>query len=316
MRYIAPRSQLSASSLVVAVALLLETAIAVHPTHHAFLKRQGCSNVERECSSNSPTRCIDYVCSSCREVDPSVPRCCRLTGNLNIASCIDEALSSDTSSSDDSNFDVNDDGDDTNDFDYSSSDPFPSTAEEVPFPVTSATSGASPSQASVESILSYRPCSSLSSAIKSCAIKSSGFFDSPFLDQASCLCYVSGSFRPSVFDDYYSSCLGYAQTAGPDIYSSIQLGESRDISTPCAFIGGAAASPTARDDSDDNDVVTGGAAGPTPSPGNRMTTTVVEAAPTSGAQNDGDMSVEGSMASGRPKIGVSRQWSSGQQEHH
>ncbi|KAL8870898.1 MAG: hypothetical protein Q9174_003162 [Haloplaca sp. 1 TL-2023] len=307
MRYIGFHGQLSASSLIFAAALLVDTAVAVHATHHAFLKRQGCSNIERECGGDSPTRCIDYVCSSCREVDSSVPRCCRLTGNIAIASCIDDALSSTTSSSDDSSSDDGGDGDDTNDFDSdsdsSSSDTSPSTTGDVPFTITSA----SPSQASVQSVLSYGPCSSLESAVESCSIKSSDFFDGVFTDQASCLCYVSGSFRPSVFDDYYGSCLGYVETAAPELYSDIQLGEERDISTPCAFVGDVIATTTARD-SDDNDFVIGGAAGPTPSPGNGVTTTVVEAAPTSGAQDDGDSSesqpqqFEDSLASGRPKV--------------
>jgi hypothetical protein len=78
-------------------------------------------------------------------------------------------------------------------------------------------------------------CVSFNLIQASCALATSSFTDLPFTVEASCLCYTSGTYAPSVFDGYWGACLGFYSTASPVFYSS--LGGDTLTRTPCAEFG-------------------------------------------------------------------------------
>jgi hypothetical protein len=69
----------------------------------------------------------------------------------------------------------------------------------------------------------------------SCAIATSSFTNLPFTDEASCLCYASGTYAPSLFDGYWGACLAFYSTASPAFYTS--LGGDTLTRSPCAEVG-------------------------------------------------------------------------------
>lgn len=317
MRYIPAISGLSAPSFLIAAAILLDTAIAIDPKHHAFLKRQGCSDVQSQCSTvgASPTKCINYICSSCTNVLPAVSQCCKLTGNTNIATCIEDNIRSSTSTADTS-IDANVDSAATSlAFDSAATS---GTASSGDFPITTggnfptATSGASPS---VYSILTFPGCSSLESKIQECQSATPNILGGSWSTQASCFCYSESSFQPSSFDNYYGSCLGYLATANPDAYDSVRIGDGKAISTPCASIGDVQAITTSRgSNNNNNNNNVGGGTKTTASPGNTPTSTRSNTTPTSTRNNTtptassaggSSAAAQSGKSSGQQKLGVS-----------
>ncbi|KAL8762429.1 MAG: hypothetical protein Q9184_001557 [Pyrenodesmia sp. 2 TL-2023] len=209
-------------------ALLSQTVLAIHPKHHAFLKRQGCARIDSQCTSVGSTLsdCINYVCSSCTDVDPTIGQCCELSTNVDIADCIMENLDSDTSSSFDET--TVDDG-------TASATSFGST-DSTATRVTSTGTAAFPST----SIFVYPACSSIGSKLEACESATPGFqYLSLWDSQASCYCYQGSNFAPSSFDNYYSSCLEYLSTDNTEAYSLLTVtGDTGEaVSTPCASMG-------------------------------------------------------------------------------
>lgn len=76
-------------------------------------------------------------------------------------------------------------------------------------------------------------CSGFYSAEESCAATTTGFTNLAFDQQASCLCYSSSVWAPSIYDDYVETCVEYLSTASPSFYSSV-LGGSTSPTAPCA----------------------------------------------------------------------------------
>lgn len=62
-------------------------------------------------------------------------------------------------------------------------------------------------------------CDSAVSIFESCEAVTPGFDNLCFHDQQSCLCSTSGTWAPSYFDNYWSSCLSWAETVNPSEYS-------------------------------------------------------------------------------------------------
>lgn len=62
-------------------------------------------------------------------------------------------------------------------------------------------------------------CDSAFSIEQRCAASSPGFTNLCFHQQQSCLCSASGKWAGPVFDNHWSSCLAWAETANPSEYS-------------------------------------------------------------------------------------------------
>ncbi|KAL8949903.1 MAG: hypothetical protein Q9222_004028 [Ikaeria aurantiellina] len=226
MRFNRAVPRLTTSSFCLATAVFISTAAAINSKHHPFLKRQGCTNIDSECSSVGTTLsdCIDYVCDSCTSVDPSISQCCRQTGDVNIATCIEENLDTSGSTGSSGDTSLSNNLDSATSFTGTSRTRSSTTRDS--FPTTTALAINNPA------------CSSLANKIEACESATPGFdYIIYWTSQASCFCYDSGTYRPSSFDGYYSSCLGYLSTADPDTYSSLTVGNDEAISTPCASVG-------------------------------------------------------------------------------
>jgi hypothetical protein len=76
-------------------------------------------------------------------------------------------------------------------------------------------------------------CSSWDSILLSCSASIPSFSALPFSVEASCLCYESSTYAPTIYDNYWASCLNYFSTASPALYSS-SLGGDAILRTPCA----------------------------------------------------------------------------------
>jgi hypothetical protein len=63
-------------------------------------------------------------------------------------------------------------------------------------------------------------CVSLAEIVLSCEAATPGFTTLPPSQELDCLCFQSGAYMPTVFDNYYDSCLTYLSTAKPSIYSA------------------------------------------------------------------------------------------------
>ncbi|KAL9029309.1 MAG: hypothetical protein Q9196_002435 [Gyalolechia fulgens] len=264
----------SVSSSLAAVAFLTSTATAIDPKYHAFMKRQGCYNIDSECSSIGTTLadCIDYVCDSCTAIDPAIPGCCDLSTNTDVATCIQENLG--TSSSDDTDYTAYDDETATSAYDdysytYTGSDPVT-----TPYYFT-----ADPD------------CSSVISKYSACASATPGFGSSYFWEeQASCLCYSGNSYAPSSFDSPYSSCLDVLSSSDFDAYTYLTIDSDDAASTPCASLSEAQETSTAfaSGSGDEFTIIGGGGTASTgapatltPSPGGQPTTGGARTTPTS-----------------------------------
>ena len=60
----------------------------------ALSKRQGCSNLQAQCESESNySDCVDYICNSCRNVDPPViDQCCAGNHDTTFVTCLETGL--------------------------------------------------------------------------------------------------------------------------------------------------------------------------------------------------------------------------------
>ncbi|KAI4241834.1 MAG: hypothetical protein L6R40_004380 [Gallowayella cf. fulva] len=156
-------------------------------------------------------------------LDPQIASCCKQTGNLNIAQCISK-IDPDTPGSSSSEASVGT---------GSSGSPTTSTRSGT---IRGASASFVPT--TTAAVVANAGCSSLLSKLDACEAATPGFsFIIAWTSQASCFCYSSSSFVPSSFDNYYSSCLSYVETADTDLYTSLKVGQGLAISTPCAKYG-------------------------------------------------------------------------------
>ncbi|KAL9004814.1 MAG: hypothetical protein Q9188_002379 [Gyalolechia gomerana] len=264
----------SVSSGLAVVAILTSTASAIDPKHHAFMKRQGCSNIDSECSSigTSPADCINYLCSSCTSVDPAIPDCCTLSSTLDIAGCIEQNVG--TSSSYDSNIDTyGSDYTSYTGYDYETP---TSTYDNYSYTYTGSYAVTTPY------LLTADPdCSSVISKLDACASATPGFgSDYYWVEQASCICYSGNSYAPSSFDSPYSSCLDILYTSDYEVYMDLTIGSDDAASTPCASLSEAQETSAAYASSSGGEftIIGGGGAASTrepatltPSPGSQPT---------------------------------------------
>ncbi|KAI4177390.1 MAG: hypothetical protein LQ343_000370 [Gyalolechia ehrenbergii] len=267
----------SVSSGLAVVAILTSTASAIDPKHHAFMKRQGCSNIDSECSSigTSPADCINYICSSCTSVDPAIPDCCTLSSTLDIAGCIEQNVS--TSSSYDSNIDTY--GSDLTSYTGYDYETPTSTYNDDSYTYNGSYAVTTPY------LLTADPdCSSVISKLDACASATPDFSTSYYLeDLASCVCYSGNSYAPSSFDSPYSSCLDILYTSDYEAYMYFTIGSDDAASTPCASLSEAQETSAAYASSSGGEftVVGGGGATLTPSPGSQPTAGGAGTRPTS-----------------------------------
>lgn len=87
--------------------------------------------------------------------------------------------------------------------------------------VTDATASAPLGLATTTTTYAYGSidCDSAVSIFQSCEAATPGFDNLCFHDQQSCLCSTSGTWAPSYYDNYWSSCLSWLETAEPSEYS-------------------------------------------------------------------------------------------------
>ncbi|KAI4179546.1 MAG: hypothetical protein L6R41_007783 [Letrouitia leprolyta] len=275
---------ISVSNGFAAITILTSTATAINPKYHAFMKRQGCNNIESECSSIGTTLadCIDYVCDACTSVDPAIPECCNLSSNLDIANCIDENIgtsgtfesSIDTFGNDFTSYTGNNFAAATSTYDYGNSYTYTgSSAVTTPYLLTA-----------------NLDCSSFISKFDDCASATPGFGASYFWEeQASCICYSGNSYAPSAFDTPYSSCLDVLSSSDYEVYTALTIGSEDAASTPCGSLADEQAASTAFASSADEFTFIGGGAASstgapatlTPSPGSQPTIGGAGSRPTS-----------------------------------
>ncbi|KAL8712541.1 MAG: hypothetical protein Q9225_006924 [Loekoesia sp. 1 TL-2023] len=273
----------SSSNGLAVVAILSSTATAIHPKHHAFLKRQGCNNIDSQCSSvgSTDSDCINYICSDCTSVDPAVPQCCELSSNIDIANCIQENLDTSSSTSD--------------------------------FASGTYTYSGAPTVTTPALLTSNPDCSSVLSSLDVCASATPGFDSADFLEQASCLCYSGSNYAASAFDDPYSTCLDVLSSSDFQAYMLLTIDSADAASTPCAFlsdvqgtsgagaassdgaftaVGGAGGgavntnSPATRTPSPGSKPTANGGGGPRPTRATSSSTTSASPAPNGGAGNN------------------------------
>ncbi|KAK3998226.1 hypothetical protein QBC44DRAFT_386593 [Cladorrhinum sp. PSN332] len=86
--------------------------------------------------------------------------------------------------------------------------------------------------------VNFQACQTVGNVVAMCASLTPGF--STITDpksQASCLCYSGIVWKPTAFDNAWSSCVRYYSTGLPQQYSSLSNGPGGLTSTPCAVAG-------------------------------------------------------------------------------
>jgi hypothetical protein len=109
-------------------------------------------------------------------------------------------------------------------------------------------------------------CDAWLSIEDSCTAQTSNFVNLDFTVQASCLCYSSTVWQPSVFDNDFDTCLEYLSTASPSAYSA--LGGNTLPTNPCALAGNVVANTAGSDTgtATTSAAIGGSASLPTPKP--------------------------------------------------
>lgn len=170
-----------------------------------FQRQETCgSDITKECTTSTQD-CVNAICSTCQDI-PGIAQCCALTTNDLILECLENALQGATQSS------------------------IPSTSNTI--------TSLSPTIASSEANSpDYTACVSFEAAFLACEDATSGFTSEPFATKASCLCYSSSTWVPSVFDGEWSSCLGFYSTSSPAYYTSL-VNETDFVGfAPCSSVG-------------------------------------------------------------------------------
>ncbi|KAL8890399.1 MAG: hypothetical protein Q9215_002428 [Flavoplaca cf. flavocitrina] len=288
---------ISKARFFLAANLVLQTVAAIHPEFHLLFKRQGCARLESQCLTvgSDPSECINYICDNCASLDDAISTCCQLTGDLNKAQCMSDNIDTDSSSSSD---DDNDDDSDSDSSGFTASSGSSGTASADDFQTTAF--AASPTSG----------CSSLLDILTSCDSATPGFeYITAWRDQASCFCYSTSAFAPQSFDNPYSSCLSYLETADTELYSSLTVGN--EVSTPCASIGnflaestGEAETTVSRTASPGTTPTTGGGSGSTAASGSNRDSSG-DNEETSGASDSPGPGVGDSPVGASGHVGVS-----------
>ncbi|KAL9026142.1 MAG: hypothetical protein Q9180_007531, partial [Flavoplaca navasiana] len=258
MHILSDTHAISKARFFLAANLVLQTVAAIHPEFHLLFKRQGCRRFESECLTvgSDPRECINYICDNCASLDDAISICCQLTGDLNKAQCMSDNIDTDSPS-------TSDDDDD-------------SDSDSPSFTASSGSSGTASADDFQTTAFADSPnvgCSSLVDILTSCDSATPGFeYITAWRGLASCYCYSASAFAPQFFDNPYSSCLGYLETADTELYSSLTVGI--EVSTPCASIGnllaestGEAETTVSRTASPGTTPTTGGGSGPTAASG-------------------------------------------------
>lgn len=103
--------------------------------------------------------------------------------------------------------------------------------------VATATSGAKSAMTSTTD-LNSEACSAWFDIRSSCALATPSFTALPFSAEASCLCYTSSTFAPSIYDGYWESCVSHYKTASPSFWSASL--SSGFVASPCILAEGMA----------------------------------------------------------------------------
>lgn len=111
-------------------------------------------------------------------------------------------------------------------------------------PLTYSTSSLPPPLVTLDS--SAAACSSLISISSNCAAATPDFAQLEFSSQSSCVCSASGTYAPSSFDNFFSTCAAWVSTADPPEYTAVfQISGKDAIRTPCQhFATASSAFPT------------------------------------------------------------------------
>ncbi|KAL8899433.1 MAG: hypothetical protein Q9192_001564 [Flavoplaca navasiana] len=285
---------LSKARFFLAANLVLQTVAAIHPEFHLLFKRQGCSRIESECLTvgSDPRECINYICDNCASLDDAISTCCQLTGDLNKAQCMSDNIDTDSPSTSD------DDDDDNSDSDSPS------------FTASSGSSGTASADDFQTTAFANAGCSSLVDILTSCDSATPGFeYITAWRDQASCYCYSASAFAPQSFDNPYSSCLSYLETADTELYSSLTV--RIEVSTPCASVGnllaestGGAETTVSRTASPGTTPTTGGGNGPTAASGSNGDSSADDEETSAASDSPGPGVGDSPVGASGPNIGI------------
>jgi hypothetical protein len=102
------------------------------------------------------------------------------------------------------------------------------------YPTSASTITAAPHLARRQAGENSPSCAGFYSLESSCSYATTNFLNLSFDQQASCLCYSSSQWVPSVFDGYFATCLSYLATASPAVYSAV-VGTGMPTA-PCAAV--------------------------------------------------------------------------------
>ncbi|KIY03183.1 uncharacterized protein Z520_01650 [Fonsecaea multimorphosa CBS 102226] len=170
---------------------------------HVFDKRQNytCSTagLEDVCETNTED-CINAMCASCSGY-VYIANCCALSSYTEMMQCILELESN------------------------------PAELTETVAP-TSTTSADTSTITASSNVTGIAACSDWEAMVFGCVDDTPGFTTEVFSQQARCLCYSNGTYRPDLYDGMFSGCLAYLSTADPAGYSSVVTAGSVD-SAPC-----------------------------------------------------------------------------------
>jgi hypothetical protein len=105
--------------------------------------------------------------------------------------------------------------------DFPTAPPIPAFPLNLPYP-PSPTPTPTPPPNYIGVLQQNTACCLLSSALSICTSLTPGFTTLPPTQQASCLCYSSTLFQPTIFDGAVKGCADYAITAAPGAYGAIE----------------------------------------------------------------------------------------------
>ncbi|OAL34939.1 hypothetical protein AYO20_05900 [Fonsecaea nubica] len=143
-------------------------------------------------------------------------------------------------------------------------------------------------------------CSSWYSMEASCSSDNINASPPPFSIQASCLCYTSSVFAPSVFDGYWDGCLEYYKTASSAYYYETLSSPGKNLNTPCARVGNVRTST--------EDGSSSASPGQTISTTPTATATTTDAGGASSTSGNGPVQTETGESASSPVVAVPGAW--------
>lgn len=184
----------------------IEGALDLHLARSAWSKRQNATtcnenSVQAQCNE-SPSACVDAICANCASFS-QIAECCALASIPSKIQCVLKPIQNPSTQT-------------TN---VSAS--YASTSTAIAATTVVATPG-------------FAACEQFQSMVGSCGSQTPSFLTAPFNSQAGCLCYLSGTYQPNIYDGAYSNCLGYLSTADPSGYANITASYTGSIDlAPC-----------------------------------------------------------------------------------